>query len=317
MDIDTQAGAQLQRSPDVWFDDGNVIIQAGSTLFRIYKGILQARSTVFNDMFSFPQPSDQELMEGCPVVLFHDAAPDMTVFLKAIYDSGFFERPSQTSFSVVAGILRLATKYDVAYLRQRVISQLVEIYPPTLEKWDQRSNIPPLISDAATSHFALVNLARETDVPSVLPAALYCCSMHGAEDIIDGIVQPDGSRSELSPADMRACLLARETFARHPPMLAFMADLGFIEGLIESLCEDPNTCVKDEISILRSCALAERSFDLLDGRVLTKDASFVHTLCDECAGAIKYDFERQRLSIWERLPALYGLPPWETLLQGA
>lgn len=40
----------MQPSNDVWFDDGNVILQAESTLFKVYRGILVQNSTVFHDM---------------------------------------------------------------------------------------------------------------------------------------------------------------------------------------------------------------------------------------------------------------------------
>ncbi|KAJ7167231.1 hypothetical protein C8R43DRAFT_984555 [Mycena crocata] len=44
------------RSTDVWFDDGTVILQAEQTLFRVYRGVLAAQSTIFRDMFSISQP---------------------------------------------------------------------------------------------------------------------------------------------------------------------------------------------------------------------------------------------------------------------
>lgn len=40
----------MQPSNDVWFDDGNVILQAESTLFKVYRGILAQNSSVFHDM---------------------------------------------------------------------------------------------------------------------------------------------------------------------------------------------------------------------------------------------------------------------------
>ncbi|KII86150.1 hypothetical protein PLICRDRAFT_700276 [Plicaturopsis crispa FD-325 SS-3] len=303
----------LQRSPDVWFEDGNVIVQAESTLFRIYKGILQARSSVFNDMFSFPQPSDQETIEGCPIVLVHDSAPDMAVFLKAIYDSGFYERSSQTSFSVTAGILRLSTKYDVAYLRHRAIHQLRDVHPTTLKEWDDRTHIP-LISDVATSHFAIVNLARETDVLMILPAALYRCSMHSVSDIFNGLVQPDGSRTELSQTDKLLCLNARECFACHEPMLAFMGNPDYVaDSLSTQWCESRVACSLEinVTKVLRAYAEAEKSIDLLDDSHYPIDvADVVEDLCKECAALFRRVFDSKREQVWHTLPGSFGLPPW-------
>lgn len=74
-------------SGDPWFDDGNLILEAGKTRFRISKGVLAARSPVFKEMLLFPQPLDEELVDGCPLVHMHDAPEDVGYFLRAIYDS--------------------------------------------------------------------------------------------------------------------------------------------------------------------------------------------------------------------------------------
>lgn len=55
---------------DIWYDDGNVVLQAQNTQFKVYRGILAQSSPVFKDMFMLPQPSLEgtQLVEGCPVV---------------------------------------------------------------------------------------------------------------------------------------------------------------------------------------------------------------------------------------------------------
>ena len=86
MEIDSEPDA-LTRVQELWFEDGNLIIQAGNSQFRVYRGVLAARSSVFRDMLSFPQPPESELVEGCPVVLLHDSGAEVAVFLRAIFDS--------------------------------------------------------------------------------------------------------------------------------------------------------------------------------------------------------------------------------------
>lgn len=81
LDETTQAG-------DLWFDDGNIILQAEKTLFRVYSGFLGARSSVFRDMLSFPPPAEgNDKLDGCPIVVLYDSARDVNYFLKAIFDS--------------------------------------------------------------------------------------------------------------------------------------------------------------------------------------------------------------------------------------
>lgn len=72
-------------STELHFPDGNLILQADQTCFRVYGGFLADRSPVFRDMLSFPQPADPELMDGVSLVRLPDAAKDLNVFLKAMF----------------------------------------------------------------------------------------------------------------------------------------------------------------------------------------------------------------------------------------
>ena len=78
--------ANSTRNSEFWFDDGSVVLNVQSTLFRVHRSILSMHSTVFSDMFSIPQPPDQTAIEGCPVVHLHDSADDFTYLLKALYN---------------------------------------------------------------------------------------------------------------------------------------------------------------------------------------------------------------------------------------
>lgn len=81
--------AELVRSPEFWFDDGTVVLQVENTLYRVYRGLLASRSTVFRDTFSMPQPAEgREEIEGCPVVQLHDREKDFTRFLAALHHHG-------------------------------------------------------------------------------------------------------------------------------------------------------------------------------------------------------------------------------------
>jgi hypothetical protein len=87
------------RSTDCWFDDGNVVLQVESTLFRVHRSILSMHSEVFQGMFSVPQPAavDGDLVDNCPVVQLPDRAVDWTHVLKAFY-SGRYVLPLNIFF---------------------------------------------------------------------------------------------------------------------------------------------------------------------------------------------------------------------------
>lgn len=82
--------ADMTRS-SVWFDDGNIVIQAKETLFKVHKSVLALHSPVFKDMFSIPQPPQEgEIMiEGCPVIRVSDSPVDVTIVLEALCQRGY------------------------------------------------------------------------------------------------------------------------------------------------------------------------------------------------------------------------------------
>ena len=69
----------------IWFEDGNVIIQAESTQFRVHISVLSMHSKVLKDCFGIPQPKEQESVEGCPIVCMPDKAADIECVFSLLY----------------------------------------------------------------------------------------------------------------------------------------------------------------------------------------------------------------------------------------
>jgi hypothetical protein len=86
---ENHSAAKLVRSTKVWYSDGNLVLQAEDMLFKVYRGVLSARSDVFAGMLAVSRTdnSDQELVDGCPVVeLPGDESHDVEHALRAIYN---------------------------------------------------------------------------------------------------------------------------------------------------------------------------------------------------------------------------------------
>lgn len=78
----------LQRGKP-WLDDGNLILLAGKTEFRVLKSLLISSSDVFRDMCSFVPPESIDHPDACPVVAVHDAAEDLSHILRAVFDRSY------------------------------------------------------------------------------------------------------------------------------------------------------------------------------------------------------------------------------------
>ena len=77
--------ANLQRYPEFWFDDGNIILVTPKHVgFRIFRGPLGAQSTVFADMFASSSVSADETLDDCPVVQVTDSHQDLAHLLRVL-----------------------------------------------------------------------------------------------------------------------------------------------------------------------------------------------------------------------------------------
>ena len=90
---------QVEPHPELWFEDGNVLLIADSMSFRVHKSVLSRSSEFFRDMLSLPQPSSQpEDGEGesdsedgrqqeIPVIQTSESAEDLGHYLDVLYNS--------------------------------------------------------------------------------------------------------------------------------------------------------------------------------------------------------------------------------------
>ena len=71
------------------FEDGNVEVICGCTLFRVHTSVLSLHSPVLRQMFTRANLAAAELPNGCPRILSSDTATDFAVLLKIIYLPGY------------------------------------------------------------------------------------------------------------------------------------------------------------------------------------------------------------------------------------
>ncbi|KAJ7155712.1 hypothetical protein C8R46DRAFT_1116294 [Mycena filopes] len=304
---------ELQRVPDLWFSDADLILRAEDTIFRVFSTILGARSAVFRDMAAFPQPArpEGEIIDGISVVRLHDSAAEVTVFLRAIFDSSFFmPPPSTTDLATVIGILRLANKYDVVYLFRRALSFLDQMYPQTFEKLvdnctastDYFVDFP----DGVETDLIALRAAIEVGALWLLPAAYYAiCSYPAAELFAAG--EPWNA---LAISQQQNCLQAQVELTRTTTLVhKFLigADLPLTD--CEDRCAD--TLIKAR-SVLVGWSISHRDLGPLGGWVFD---SMDEELCTPCHDFAWTENSAAQLAFWTRLPEIFGLPKWEELVE--
>ncbi|KAE9394434.1 hypothetical protein BT96DRAFT_923558 [Gymnopus androsaceus JB14] len=289
---------------DLWYSDGNLIIETADSLFKVYSGLLAQKSSVFRDMFSFPQPNENA--RDIPTVRLFDQSDELTWFLKAILDPEFFEPPPSTSdLSIVGGILRLSAKYDVSFLRKRALLHLGTTYPSTLTAWKRRDihrSIPPLDN----TPFAVLPLVREFDITWALPAVLYCLCSYTVPQIYDGVDWRE-RHITINPEDRRRVLVGRAELV----YLQTKLSARFLRHSPHSDCTSPSECIEQRRKWLNEASGWDVA-DPLDYLDVNWD-SLEADLCLACFTQSRSDTEETQREIWDKLPLIFGLPSWTEL----
>ena len=136
------------RRSDLWKEDGNVVLQAGNTQFRVHRSMLADHSPVFKDIFA-------------------------SSFSSHIRDR-YFSVSEPQSLSTVSALLSLGDKYDMKVPRRDALRVLHAGSPLTLSAAPPASMLLPGVTQNYPSAicFDLVNVLSENNVETLLPIAL-------------------------------------------------------------------------------------------------------------------------------------------------
>ncbi|KAJ7464369.1 hypothetical protein FB451DRAFT_1370182 [Mycena latifolia] len=306
----------LQKAEALWFSPEVVILRAQTRIFRVFVAILKEKSSVFADMFAFPQPpsSDMETMEGSPVVTVHDDPEDMEVFLKAMFDAEFFiTPPAEARFRDIIGILRLSHKYDVPFLRNRSLKYLGLLYHTRLSEHEEpdldllfKIDFISYPSDVSID-LTVINVAAETGALWLLPVAYYEACRFPIQTIMTAGVSWDG----LGEAHRIACIIGHSAQVQlFPNIIAF-----HFAGAEElSDCTNRMQCGALQLVLAaRSRMLWEmkRPLETVDDdycAVLEESG-----LCSSCLTRMGEIHRTAKQTFWDGLPGMFGLPGWAEL----
>jgi len=350
-DIAISSQEPLLKHGDLWFSDGSVVLQAASTLFRVHKSQLARRSVVFSDMFTLPQPVvstshvtfADESHEGCPVVRLHDTAQDVANLLLALYDGPTFGDNDPDDFAIVSGILRLSTKYAMDSLRSKAIAHLNIAWPTSLKGWDLREDKAHACDLASSAEHTslypspidIINLARETNVPSLLPAAFYDISRYTFSQIFEPVDdEPSRFRGAaaggtLSSDDMRRLALGKEASAHavgavihamgrgplaHSRKGAFSLQSHPSAHHAVTVCATPGACRRDFAELVALATqhyVCDRERGYADPLYVAEELGALKSAdvseCRACARALEVWAAKERERMWKMIPLWFRL----------
>ncbi|KAI0372570.1 hypothetical protein BV20DRAFT_903506, partial [Pilatotrama ljubarskyi] len=122
--------------PTLYFDDGNVILGAGRTLFCVHRSLLSKHSIVFLDLFA----QQHERFRGLPHINMEETPEEVEALLNVVYDGLRVEVQELTveTFPALANLLRMATKYKIHRPCTDIIARIRAEWPATLTQHDAK-----------------------------------------------------------------------------------------------------------------------------------------------------------------------------------
>ncbi|RPD55970.1 hypothetical protein L227DRAFT_579187 [Lentinus tigrinus ALCF2SS1-6] len=297
----------LQWDDKFRFDDGSIVLVAGTTAFKVYKGLLSAQSHVFSDMLFAGNPHATQVFDGCPVVHLSDSPEDLRHLLRTLISKEQILVYAQDfahayTFDQLSALTRLSHKYGIESVERQAIACLKTYYADTFEAWEGAKGFRAM--PEAGQGIGAIRLARLTNNPAMLPVAFYECAILGGK-IVQGWTREDGTVERLGWEDLERCIDGYGALCR------------MIDYRIECLFKvEPCAACTSRIRCktgMRDLYADQIEFKWKTPRLLHSVADEIeewardYSLCEHCAELIKEHDRSERRDLWARLPSIFGL----------
>ncbi|KAJ7048659.1 hypothetical protein C8F01DRAFT_1276427 [Mycena amicta] len=269
------------------------------------------------------------------MVALTDKGEDVEEFLRAVFDSSYFEPPpTPVVFPSLVGILRLAHKYDVNYLFKRALKHLEVFFPscgvlpePTAMQLYRRFTANGFTSwaqlvastspagpagPAARNNLVILKVLRQVGATWLLPAAYYFASLLSLDDLYT--VPRDADWDEY---DIVRCSRVRRFFSSHHAT----ALVHFTTPADNAHCAQPALCILGRQMVLQLCLTAAARFP--DRGLLSSWTSSPNSTewrdvadagyCPQCLAHSQDKVRAQCVVAWDGLPKKLELRTWPDL----
>jgi hypothetical protein len=239
----------------------------------------------------------------------------------------YAEREILHRLAVLAAVLRLGTKYGVAYLREIAVARLMQLFPHTytaylkIAELAHRGHWPYKESTRRQGALISIILARECNVPAVLPCCLFIWTPSFGDNI--SRFSPESTEAHCTLEDGRRYAPDLDTYSlclRVGWQLSDFRQRLILVALSSAVCtgescrsEGTRTAMDDQM-VRRDNDDPDEYLHLLEdlgyGRWM-----FVFQICAPCAEEAASVWKQGCCRTWEKLPGYYGLgPSWEELV---
>lgn len=299
----------IVRCEELWFDDGNLVIQAGDTQYRVHRSILSKKSVFFNDLKAVAQSSTtsaEGTVEGCPVIELQDDVESVEYMLCRIYDTA--HRGDRAPLTDLRMALRIGQKYLVPMLFANAVYLLRDNLPTSLAQWrsSKKKQFKQFVIDGGKDNVLnLLSVLREVGLETLLPPLYLLCLYNFSTDEI-------AAANGVQPHDQIMLMLARDKILHSLTKYSFKWTVDIYGS---RRCKMSDTC--DEAR----CEVRAEVFEILQEKPASAFAALILVswdfddvdLCQHCLAKAQQTHEEGLQKFWHALPSFFGLKPWQEL----
>ncbi|KAI0364250.1 hypothetical protein BV20DRAFT_872916 [Pilatotrama ljubarskyi] len=317
--IDGGAVPSFQQDPDLWFEDGSIVVVAQNTGYRVHTSLLSRLSPIFRDMIAIPVPRNEHTVQGAPIVYVPDSAHDMGCLLRAVYEPRrhLNDNEADIPFARIAALMRLGHKYEMPDIVNEAARHLEEHFIINFNTWmdycdDERSSGLELSEDRAADYVEAVNLARLTGKLASLPLALYSCCHLRIPELLHGVERGCGDIVRLSSEDTERCIRGREGLLRASSAFLDVIRSTSRQGPRQS-CESEEKCAEELDKLMESASQMAGSYlttEFLSGskplQSIKWDRAW-HGICYDCRSSLASSYRVYQRMAWDDLLIILNL----------
>ncbi|KAF9467029.1 hypothetical protein BDZ94DRAFT_1305881 [Collybia nuda] len=289
---ETKGPQSLDRSKTMWLDDGNIVLIAQNTQFRVHRS----------------HPTTSGRGHGwVPNRARLDSPRDIEHFLNALYNRSYHTKP--LVLDVFEAFLRLGHKYQVAHLRDDALACLAAEFPRTLKEWDDGPNTYTVldISGENLPTLRLLRLVQELRLFKYTPIIYLTIAITTTLESLYKHVP-----HAISSDDFLRIALAAEKFREARRRVTF----AWLNLLPCGSCSTTKAC-----AVARKCTGSSYFFEygggpsggLLNSPFVVLGQCGGKWFCKHCYAVARASHEAARALTWENLPVYCGLPKWDDL----
>ncbi|KAA1471989.1 hypothetical protein DENSPDRAFT_820585 [Dentipellis sp. KUC8613] len=317
VEVDTDL---LTEHPVFYFSDGHVILKCSNILFRVNHSLLSIQSHKLRDMLH--RKADSPTLRGALLVELDDDPADVEAFLAVLYHRLQFKFAefNAATFPQVAGVLRLATKYEVESLRANIMTDVIgPIYPTLLNNYLSRQALQNAILQGGrmlvkeANPAMAITLLREVQCKDRLLLGTLFYDLSARLASLEGA--PSVYLRNLSDADADRLIIGVARLRWTQAMCSHLPKLRINELQMQNPHHNASACYTIIDNFWTSCAIpillrqphTSWPVEAWNNVKVNMEHNLQQRICSHCYALLHSYVTTKELSLWNDLAGIFDL----------